>query len=146
VGALAALSLLALPAARRSLDAAGYIRFLENIQRRLDPLSWFCLVLLVGTGLFQMSASPQYEGFLAIANRWATAILIKHLLIGGMVAASAWLTWGVLPGLRRAALRISQGKDSPDAEKLRRQEERLLKLNLFLAALVLLLTALARSS
>ena len=104
IGSLAALSILVLPATRKALDAHAYAALIETIQRRLDPLGWLCLVLLVATGLVQMSANPNYRGFLAITNRWAVAILIKHIVFAGMTAVSAYLTWGLLPAL--AARRI----------------------------------------
>jgi uncharacterized membrane protein len=156
IGGLAALALLVLPAARSSLDPGGQAALLARIQRRLDPLAWFSLLVLLGTGLFQMSASPNYQGFLAVENTWAAAILVKHLVFGGMVAVSAWNTWGLLPALRRAALRqaalkktppgAAGGADSPEMERLQRQSQRLLNVNLVLSVMVLLLTALARVS
>ncbi|HEX7976395.1 MAG TPA: hypothetical protein VF498_18435, partial [Anaerolineales bacterium] len=87
-----------------------------------------------------------YKGFLEINNRWAVAILLKHIVFVGMIGVSAYLTWGVLPGLRRAALRQSHGQVAPEADKLQRQEARLLRLNLILGVLILALTALARVS
>ena len=159
LGGLAALSILVIPSARRSLETGAYSRLLEGIQRRLDPLGWLCLAVLVGTGLFQMSANPNYHGFLAINNRWATAILAKHLLFFGMTAASAYLTWGVLPALRRVALRQARTQaagtqaqtGAPNAvevelQHLQRREAILLRFNLLLGAIILALTALARAS
>ncbi len=146
IGGLAAVVLLVLPAARSSLDASGYAALLAVIQRRLDPLGWACLLLLVGTGLFQMSANPNYQGFLAISNRWAAAILVKHLVFFIMVGVSAYLTWGLLPRLGRVALRQSRGLEAPEAEHLQRRETILLRLNLILGVAVLALTAIARVS
>jgi uncharacterized membrane protein len=147
IGALAALSIVLLPAARSFLEPGAYSRLLEGIQRRLDPLSWLCLTVLTGTGLFQMSANPNYEGMLAINNRWAAAILIKHLVFLGLTASSAVLTWGILPRLRRAALRTAHNLLTTDElERLQRQERRLLQLNLLLGVVILALTALARVS
>jgi uncharacterized membrane protein len=146
LGGLATLALLVLPAARSKLDSLSFAALLEGIQKRLDPLGWLCLAVLLATGMFQMSASPNYSGFLSISNRWATAILVKHLVILGMVAISAWMTWGVLPALRRAALQRALGKPAPQTEALQRRELTLLRLNLLLGGLVLLLTAIARAS
>jgi 4-hydroxybenzoate polyprenyltransferase len=93
--------------------------------------------------MFQMSASPHYQGFLAIHHPWAIAILVKHALFFGMAGVSAYLTWGVLPALRRVAL--LGAKASPEQKQsLQRREQRLLHLNLILGILVLALTALAR--
>ncbi len=146
IGGLAALIILVLPAAQRALDMKAYAALLDNIQRRLDPLGWFCLIVLAATGLFQMSANPNYHGFLAITNRWAVAIFLKHGVYLLMVGVNAYITGWLLPGLRRAALRLSQGKDAPAADSLRRQNILLLRLNLVLAVLILALTALARAS
>jgi uncharacterized membrane protein len=156
LGGLAALSILVLPSARGVLEADAYSRLLEGIQRRLDPLGWLCLAVLVGTGLFQMSANPNYQGFLAINNRWAAAILTKHVLFFVMTAASAYLTWGVLPALRRAALRQARlrsvgtqpqgGAANAELERLHYREALLLRLNLLLGVVILALTALARAS
>jgi len=146
IGGLAALVTLVLPAAQRTLDIKSYAALLENIQRRLDPLGWFCLAVLAGTGMFQMSANPNYHGFMAINNRWAMAILLKH---GGyllMIGVSAYISGWLLPNLRRAALRLAQGKDAPALDQLQRHNILLLRLNLVLAVLILALTALARVS
>ena len=146
LGGLSSLALLILPAGRKSLDERSFANLLEAVQRRLDPIGWFCLILLTGTGMFQMSASPNYTGFLAIGNLWATAILLKHIVFFLMIGSSAWMTWGILPALRRSALRLSQGKEDPQAAVLYRRNQRLLWLNLALSILVLALTALARAS
>ncbi len=112
IGGLTSMVLFVLPAAQSSLGPQEYAGFLDRVTRKLDPLGWLSLTVLVGTGLFQMSASPNYAGFLVIGNRWAVAIFIKHLVFGAMIAVSAYLTWGVLPALRRLALRRAAGQDT----------------------------------
>jgi len=146
IGGLAAISLLLVPISRASLSAQDQAILLEKVLRRFDPLSWLSLLALVATGLFQMSANPNYSGFLALTNRWAVAILLKHLVFGGMIGVSASLSWGVLPALKRAALLRKKGLTAPDEERLQQRERLLLRLNLGLGVLVLVLTALARVS
>lgn len=146
IGGLTTLVLFVLPVAQGSLGAQDYADFLNRVTRKLDPLGWLSLVVLVGTGLFQMSASPNYAGFLVIDNRWSVAIFVKHLVFGVMIAVSAYLTWGILPALRRLALRRAAGQDTPEAASLSKRETQLLRLNLILGVLVLGLTALARAS
>jgi len=146
VGGQSALVLLVLPAAGRALEPSAYARLLGALQQRLDPIGWFCLLVLVGTGLFQMSESPHYEGFLTIHTTWAAAILIKHLVFFCMVGVSAWTTWGVLPVLRRSTLLKAKGKEAPDAVRLQRRSLLLLRVNLVLSIAVLALTALARAA
>jgi hypothetical protein len=56
------------------------------------------------------------------------------------------LTWGVLPGLKRVALKRQKGIDAPEDASLRRRELFLLRLNFVLGVLILGMTALARIS
>jgi hypothetical protein len=51
-----------------------------------------------------MSGNPNYEGLLAFENPWSAAILLKHIVFLLMIAVSAYLTWGVIPKLRRTIL------------------------------------------
>jgi len=146
IGGLVALNTLFIPAARNDLAVEDYTRLLDRIQRRLDPLAWLSLAVLVGSGLFQMSASPNYEGFFQFTNRWSQAILAKHLLFLAMTGVSAYLTWGLLPALRRTAMRRDRGMDAPAMAVLEQRERRLLRLSLILGIAVLGLTALARAS
>jgi uncharacterized membrane protein len=144
IGALAASALIVIPAARRVLEAPAFASLLGAMQKRLEPLGWFCLALLAGTGMFQMSAHPEYQGFLVIDSAWGTAILVKHLAFGVMILVSAYMTWSILPELRRNALRQAQGQEVDD--RLERRSVLLLNINLGLAVVILALTAIARAS
>jgi uncharacterized membrane protein len=148
VGGLVSLAWVVIPAARKSLDNEAYLAFLGRLQTRLQGIGWFSLLILAGTGMFQMISHPSYGGFLAIDNPWAQAILIKHLAIGGMVVASAYLTWGLAPGLRRLALLQAAGRDVDETQRarLQAQEAWLLRINVLLSIVVLALTAWARAS
>jgi uncharacterized membrane protein len=150
IGGLSTLTILVLPAVQRVLEPSVYVRLLEELQRRLDPIGWFCLITLGATGMFQMSANPSYEGFFSITNRWAVAILIKHLVFLVMIGVSIYITWGMLPELRRLAMRSANlavtGTASLEPARLQAQTVRVLRLNLFLSVVILALTALARIS
>ena len=78
IGSLAAINLLVLPASTRTLKLADQLSFIAALQKRLEPLAWFSMGLLVVTGLFQMSANPHYDGFLSTSTQWSLAILVKH--------------------------------------------------------------------
>jgi uncharacterized membrane protein len=148
LGGLSAMAFLMLPALRRSLNADNTSVFPNQLQNRLNRLGWISLVVLSATGMFQMSSHPQYQGFLAIENNWATAIFIKHVVISLMVVVSAYLTWGVMPALNRLVLKRAAGKpvDAELAARLERQEQRLMWISLGFAVIVLALTAWARAA
>jgi uncharacterized membrane protein len=144
IGGLFSLVFLVLPAAQKALEMQAYLDLLLSLQRRLEPLGWFCLIVLLSTGMFQMAASPQYQGFLAVRGLWGTAILVKHIFFLLMIGVSAYLTWGVLPALRRALLRLSKDPNAGHGKKLVQKNLWMLRLNVALSALVLVMTALAR--
>ncbi len=146
LGSLALLSLIVIPAMRRSLDVKAQSKLMSSIQKRLDPLAWFSVALLLATGMFQMSANPNYEGFLAISGQWASSILIKHIFFFGMIAVSAAQTWWLLPSMQRAMLRQQKSGDMEEIAALQKREALLLNLNLILAILILGMTALARAA
>ena len=146
VGSLAGVSLLILPAMKRSLDSENQLVFIEAMQKRLEPIAWFCMSLLVLTGLFQMSVNPHYDGFLSTSTQWSLAILTKHILGILMVVVSAIQTWEVIPAIRRAIMRSKKNDNADEIESLRRREIRLLRMNFGLSILILLATAFARAA
>ena len=146
VGSLAGISFLILPAMQRSLDPDTQLIFIEAMQKRLEPIAWFSMSLLLVTGLFQMSVNPHYDGFLSTSTQWSLAILIKHLLGIIMVVVSAIQTWEVIPAIRRAILKSKKSNNAEELDALRRREILLLRMNFGLAILILLATAFARAS
>lgn len=146
VGSLAGVSFLVLPAMQRSLDPETQLVFIEAMQKRLEPIAWFSMSLLLVTGLFQMSVNPHYDGFLSTSTQWSLAILTKHLLGIVMVVVSAIQTWEVIPAIRRAIIKSKKSKNTEELDVLRRREILLLRMNFGLSTLILLATAFARAS
>ena len=146
VGALAVLTMLVIPIGRKSLSRQDFSKLLEDLLRRLDPIAWLCLVLLIATGLVQMTGNPNYEGFLAVNNTWAIAILAKHLVFAAMIPVSAAMTWWALPALRRQALINARRDPDQSAAESSRREVALVRINFGLSVIVLALTALARTA
>ncbi len=146
LGSLALLSLVFIPAMKKVLDLKTQATLMAALQKKLDPLGWFSVALLLATGMFQMSANPNYDGFLAIDGQWASSILIKHIFFLGMIAVNAAQTWWLLPNIQRAMLRQQKSGDMAEVAALQKREKLLLNLNLILAILVLGMTALARAA
>jgi uncharacterized membrane protein len=146
IGSLAAISFLVLPAMKRTLDAETQLIFIEAMQKRLEPIAWFSISLLILTGLFQMSLNPHYDGFLSTSTQWSLAILTKHILGVVMVVVSAIQTWEVIPAIRRGILMSKKRDNVEELDALRRREITLLRINFGLSALILAATAFARAS
>jgi len=146
VGGIVSISLLVMPAMHKSLKPVDQLAFIDAMQRRLEPLAWFSLVLLIATGLFQLSANSHYNGFFDTSTQWSLAILIKHGLVAVMVVVSAVQTWEVLPAIRRTLMLREKGATEDTINRLKLREERLLRLNFILSILILAATALARAA
>lgn len=145
IGSLAAINLLFLPASKRALKLSDQLSLVSALQKRLEPLAWFCMGILLVTGLFQLSTSPHYDGFLSISTQWSLAILFKHGVAVLMVVASAIQTWEVLPAIQRILLKKDKAEEA-ELARLQKRETLLLRVNLLLSALILGATALARVS
>jgi uncharacterized membrane protein len=145
VGSIVAINILVLPASKRTLKLVDQLSFISALQKRLEPVAWFSIAILVVTGLLQMSTSPHYDGFLSISTQWSMAILAKHILVSIMIVVSAIQTWEVIPAIHRILLK-KETADPVELVKLQRRELILLRVNLILAILILGATAIARVS
>lgn len=145
IGSLAAINILVLPASHRTLKLGDQLSLISALQKRLEPLAWFCMGILLVTGLFQLSTSPHYDGFLSLSTQWSFAILVKHGFAVLMVVVSAIQTWEVLPAIHRTLMKKEKAEEV-ELAKLQKKELLLLRINLALSALILGATALARVS
>ena len=147
LGGLALFVILVWPEARRVLsENPALYAFLNRLRKRFYPLSNFSLIVLIITGLIQMSGDPNYDGMLNFSNDWSRLILLKHIAIIGMVACGLIVQMGITPALERLSLLIERGKGDPaEYERLRRREVRLTWANIACAILVLGFTAWATS-
>lgn len=145
VSSLAAISILVLPAARRTLQPIEELAVVADIQGKVEGVAWFSMGLLAATGMFQLSSNPHYDGFLATSNQWSLAMLTKQVLTVLMIVASAIQTWEVMPAIRRILLRREKA-DRAELSRLQRREMILAWTNLALGILVFGATAVARAS
>ena len=147
IGGLVTMGLIVQPMAIKLLpDQAELARLLEAIQRRFRPLANISLIVLILTGMVQMSANKYYIGFLEFDNTWSKAILFKHIAVIVMIGLAALMTFSIEPALRRNALLAANGiQDEASAARLRRQQARLTRLNLVFSIVVLVFTAIARA-
>jgi uncharacterized membrane protein len=142
IGGLLLTLILVYPEVQRALkDQPTLYPLLNRLRTRFTPLSNLALVVLVVTGMFQMSADPNYDGLMQITNEWSRVILLKHLAIVGMVVCSVAIQFGVSPALERLTLLIERGKadaaSQAEIAKLQRREVRLTWANAGLGVLVL---------
>jgi uncharacterized membrane protein len=145
LGGLLMMAFVAWPAVRNQVMDAGQW---SELLRRLTPWANISLILLWITGFLQMSANPDYEGFLAINSLWAQAILVKHIAVAGMMVFGLYAQWRLHPALARLAL-LEQKKPAlaeAELDRLTKREGQLLRLNLACALLVLLFTAIATAA
>lgn len=151
IGGILITMLLVWPSVRRSLqESPALYSTLSQLRTRFYPISNLCLVALIVTGLFQMTADPNYNGLLTFDNTWTQIMLAKHLVIVGMALTGLALQYGVAPQLERTSLLLERGK-SDDAttqaqwQQLHQREVWLTWLNGILGVAVLACSAWATS-
>lgn len=139
IGGLLATVLLIYPAIQRTQAQHPALYYLlTQLRKRFFPYSHLSLAALITTGMFQMAADPNYEGLMTFDNAWSQIMLLKHVAIVGMAAASLGLQYGVIPALERLTLLLERGKgDAAEYARLRRRETRLTLLNALLGVAVL---------
>lgn len=143
IGGIVFMALILTPAIQGTPEGG---RVLGAIGRRFGPLAGLSLIVMIVTGMVQLTASEHYVGFLNISNTWAKAILVKHIAVGGMIATVLYMNLVIQPDIRRTAMLLSAGKATPDeAAALTRRRARASQINLALAMVVLLFTAIARA-
>lgn len=136
------MAIVAWPAIRSDIiDANQWV----NLQRCFTPWANVSLVLLWVTGLLQMSADPNYDGFLSVSSLWAQAILIKHIAVAGMMIFGLYAQWRIHPALARLVLLESKQPNlvAQEREQLVKRENRLVVFSLVCAVVVLFFTAVA---
>ncbi len=142
LGGLALMGLVAWPALRQqTLQSNQWL----TLQKRFTPLVNASLIVLLVTGLIQMTNDTNYDGFLRVDTLWSQAILVKHIAVAGMIIIGGIVQWRVHPAMERVALLATQRPQlaAEEQEALQRREIRLLRLNMLCAAAVLLFTAVA---
>ena len=146
IGGLATLAIIVIPVMRRTLKPLEFSNWLTILNKRLDPIGWLCLGLLIFTGLIQMEDNTNYVGLLAVSNQWSQAIFVKHILFLGMVLVSAYMTWVLAPALQRKAILGARNRklstELPSSGRL----HLMITINFILGMLVLIFTAIARIS
>lgn len=145
IGGLLLTVLLVWPEVRRTLaNTPELYTTLTRFRKRFVPFTNLSLAVLIFTGLTQMALNENYEGMLDFSNSWSQVILVKHIVIVGMVAAGAFIQYGISPALERTTLLLERGKGDPaDYERLQRREVSLTWLNAGLGVVVLACSAYA---
>ncbi len=152
IGGLIVLALVVIPSVRRVLNDAPWAAASDQnpveaiwaeLERRFTPLANLSLVVLITTGMLQMSADENYGGFLQFNNTWAWAMFFKHLAVIGMAAIAGYVALVLEPERRRLQTYAAKRPDTEARQQLTRRRVRLAKLNLVCGLLTLLFSAVA---
>ena len=124
----------------------GSLRLLAAIQRRFTPIANLSLIVLIVTGMVQLTANPNYIGFLNLSSTWAKVIFLKHITVGGMILVGMYMNLVFQPDIYRMAMLLASGRAKlEDTAALTRRQSQLSQINMVLAMVVLLFTAIARA-
>ena len=133
LGYYAVLGAVVLPAIRGILPTRELGEVIVSLERRATPVIVGSLVAFLATGVYLMVTSPRYGGVGDIGSTWATIFLVKHLVVGAMVALGVVIDALVVRGFADPG--------SPGQPAAVRRLELTVVLMTILGSVVLLLTA-----
>ena len=143
IGGILIITLLVIPEVNRILtDQPALYQVLLRLRKRFTPVSNLALMVLIATGLFQMTADPNYDGLMQFNNTWSQVMLIKHILIVIMALVGLFLQFSIAPALERTTMLLERGKGQvTDWQQLRQREQQLTWGIVFMAILILAMSA-----
>lgn len=143
IGGIIIITLLVIPEVSRILaEQPSLYKTLQRLRTRFYPISNLSLVILIVTGLSQMTADPNYDGLMKFNNTWSQVLLIKHILIVFMALLGVVIQFSIAPALERTSLLLERNKgDIADWQKLHQREQRLTWLMIGFAILILMSSA-----
>lgn len=147
IGGLLITMILVWPAMRRVLEGnPALIQVLSRLRKQFNPISNLALVTLITTGLFQMTASEYYDGFLTFDNTWSKIMLAKHVVIVLMALTGLLLQYWVAPTLERTSMMLQHSQQHHEQAtqewvRLHSRERLLTWVNAFLGVVVLAFSA-----
>lgn len=143
IGGILIITLLVIPEVNRVLaDQPTLYQTLQRLRKRFYPISNLALVVLIVTGLSQMTADPEYDGLMQFTNTWSQVLLVKHIAIVVLALVGVFLQFSIAPALERTTLLLERGKgDTTDWDSLRKRETVLTWVMISLAIVILALSA-----
>jgi hypothetical protein len=119
----------------------------DKTASKYDHYGWLWIVLLATTGMFQMSANPNYDGLLQINSIWATALLAKHILIILLIFLMGIQTFYFLPTITRYEwMKLQSTKEPSVSFRIDSYRKLILKIEGVIFVLVLIATGITRAS
>jgi uncharacterized membrane protein len=143
IGGILIITLLVIPEVSRILaEQPTLYKTLYRLRKRFYPISNLSLVVLIVTGLSQMTADPNYDGLMQFNNTWSQVMLVKHILIVVMALIGLAIQFSIAPALERITLLLERGRgDSQEWQTLQRREKALTWLMIVFAILILMTSA-----
>lgn len=138
LGYFTILSFFVLPVLARSLAGADLGSAIAAIERRAMPFVIASLIAFLATGIYLLGNDARYGGVGSLDSTWATALLVKHGVIVGMLVLGVYVD--------AQAVRAGSAIEDPDAATAVRRFTLGAGGLTFLGLVVLLLTAVVQAS
>ena len=131
-----------MPAAREQLQAGELMRLHSAVHVRFARLVYASIAALLISGGWMTYSIILMHGHLDLTTVWYGIVFAKHALFFLMVGLAVYILACLLPSIQQAASMDSEEARSRLAA-LRARQHRLVRLNLWLAGAVLLLSSAA---
>jgi len=137
IGGMTFLGFVLVPALRKSVAPREYSVLMRTTGRRFRVIGWICLLLLLGTGVTNLSRWGVDVSRVRSADFWASTwgqiLAVKLALVGVVIVISALHDFVVGP---RASSRLQQSPSAREALRLRRLASWMGRANLVIALII----------
>lgn len=107
VGGLVALGLVVLPAVKVTLGRGPQgLAVIDAVQKRLHPLVWVSMAVVIVTGLLQARSTQLFAGLFSTANPYSSLLTAKHVLVLLMIATGLYRSLALVRGKDRSPGRV----------------------------------------
>jgi uncharacterized membrane protein len=88
IGGMFVLGIGMLPVIQSKVEKPERRILIEGIRTRMNKLVAISIIGLFVSGLLMSNASPLFQGYLSLGNRYSSILAIKHIAVGAMVAVT----------------------------------------------------------
>lgn len=139
IGGIVTNMFLIVPTARENLEPPVMSRFMGSFTKRLRPIIYICMAVLVVTGWFMMTINRHYLGAFGFGNLWTVFVLTKHILVVVLIIIGIYILQVLFPKIGQLAAK----GPSPELTKLQQAQMRLGMAAIATSLLVLLFTGIS---
>lgn len=139
IGGIMTFGLVISPSAQETLLPPMIGKLFGSVMKRFRPLVYFSILAFLFSGIAMTYLNENYTGFFDLSTSWAVVSVIKHVAVGVFVVLAIYNFEVFSPKVNAIAAK----GPSPELQRMQTLQQRLAKIGLSIAVVILLLTGIS---